>query len=56
MEQKWTAVFTMEETDPAPQAWNVNVISGLVHMTAAIEGRQGNWTIICIFVLVVRNL
>ena len=42
MEQEWTAVITIEETDPAPQAWNVNALSGLLHVTAAGEGRQGN--------------
>lgn len=44
MEQEWTAVITIGETDPAPQAWNVNALSGPVHTTAAVEGRQGNWS------------
>lgn len=37
MEQEWTAVITIEETDPAPQARNVNGLSGLVQMTADKE-------------------
>lgn len=24
MEQEWAAVITIEETDPGPQAWNLN--------------------------------
>ena len=41
MEQEWTAVITIEETDPATQAWNLNGLSGLVRLTAAVERRQG---------------
>lgn len=39
MGREWTAVITIEETDPAPQAWNLNVLSDEVHMTADVEGR-----------------
>lgn len=49
MEQEWTAVITIEETDPAPQAWNVNALSDLVHMIAAVEGGRGNSLLVKIF-------
>lgn len=39
MEQEWTVVITIEETDPA-QAWNVNALSDPLHLTAAVEGRR----------------